>query len=239
MDRRLIAFSVGRCGSATVSEATNRPASVLTLLAGALIGLLVGIGLSRLMTSRTAACGDIASAAQRGSGRSAPAAGSRPAFSFGHLSRPAIALSPDGQTLVFTAVQGDRQQLYVRPLAQLEATPLPGTDGAVSPFFSPDGQSVGFWADGSLKKIPLAGGGATTLCATPLIFGASWGTTDVVVFAHDNGGLWKVSARGGTPGGHHHTGCRRRRGQSPAPSPRAGGRGGDIHRDSHAPADMG
>ena len=174
-------------------------ASVLTLVAGALLGMLVGIGLSRLMTPppRPAVTSRVLLNAAPADQLQAAAADR--AFSFGHLSRPAIALSPDGQTVVFTAVQGAKQQLYVRPLAQLEATPLPGTDGAASPFFSPDGQSVGFWADGSLKRISLAGGGATTLCASPLIFGASWGTTDVVVFAHDNGGLWRVSARGGTP----------------------------------------
>ena len=174
-------------------------ASVLTLFAGALIGLLVGIGLPRLMTPapRPAVTSRVLlNAAPADQLRAAPG---DQTGSFGHLSRPAIALSPDGQTLVFTAVQGATQQLYVRPLAQLEATPLPGTVGAASPFFSPDGQSVGFWADGSLKTISLAGGGATTLCAAPLIFGASWGSTGVVVFAHDNGGLWKVPARGGTP----------------------------------------
>ena len=174
-------------------------ASVLTLVAGALLGMLVGIGLSRLMTPppRPAVTSRVLLNAAPADQLQAAAADRT--LSFGHLSRPAIALSPDGQTVVFTAVQGAKQQLYVRPLAQLEATPLPGSDGAASPFFSPDGQSVGFWADGSLKRISLAGGGATTLCASPLIFGASWGTTDVVVFAHDNGGLWRVSARGGTP----------------------------------------
>ena len=174
-------------------------ASVLTLFAGALIGLLVGIGLPRLMTSAPGPAVTSRVLLNAAPADQLRAAAADQTLSFGHLSRPAIALSPDGQTLVFTAVQGTQQQLYVRPLAQLEATPLPGTDGAMSPFFSPDGQSIGFWADGFLKRISLGGGAPTTLCATELIFGASWGTTDVVVFAHDNGGLWKVSARGGSP----------------------------------------
>ena len=177
----------------------ERAASVLTLFAGALIGLLVGVGLTRLMTSAPRPAVTSRVLLNAAPANQLRAAAADQTLSFGHLSRPAIALSPDGQTLVFTGVQGTRQQLYVRPLAQLEATPLPGTDGAMSPFFSPDGQSIGFWADGFLKRISLGGGAPTTLCATELIFGASWGTTDVVVFAHDNGGLWKVSARGGSP----------------------------------------
>jgi len=99
---------------------------------------------------------------------------------------------------VFSAVQGTRQQLYARPLGQLEATPLQGSDGASSPFFSPDGQWIGFWADGALKKVPIGGGGATTLCETPTLFGASWGSNDLIVFANESGGLRQVSAAGGT-----------------------------------------
>ena len=199
LDCRLIAFSVGRYGRATAGQATipcRERADPLRWCPDRAARRDWPYAIDDV---GTAACGDITSVAQRGSGRSASGAAADQTLSFGHLSRPAIALSPDGQTLVFTAVQGTRQQLYVRPLAQLEATPLPGTDGAMSPFFSPDGQSIGFWADGALKRISLGGGAPTTLCATELIFGASWGTTDVVVFARDNGGLWKVSARGGTP----------------------------------------
>ena len=119
------------------------------------------------------------------------------ARSSGHLSQTAIALSPDGQSIVFSAVLNDQQQLYVRSLAELEATPLAGTEGGASPFFSPDGRWVGFWADGLLKKLPLGGGNVTTLCKTARIFGASWGDNDVIAFANDTGGLLQVSAAGG------------------------------------------
>jgi eukaryotic-like serine/threonine-protein kinase len=61
-------------------------------------------------------------------------------------SRTAVALSPDGKTLVFGAIWGGGQQLYTRAMDQLSATPMSGTSGGSSPFFSPDGQSVGFWA---------------------------------------------------------------------------------------------
>ena len=59
--------------------------------------------------------------------------------------RTAVALSPDGKTLVFSAIWGGTQQLYARRMDQLSATPISGTSGGYSPFFSPDGQWVGFW----------------------------------------------------------------------------------------------
>ncbi len=78
--------------------------------------------------------------------------------------------------------------------------PLPGTEQAVHPFFSPDGAWVGFFADNSLKKVALVGGPAVTLCAVGLRFGATWGPDDTIVFASgDYPGLMQVSAAGGEP----------------------------------------
>jgi serine/threonine-protein kinase len=114
--------------------------------------------------------------------------------------RTAVALSPDGKTLVFGAIWGGRPQLYARAMDQLSATPISGTSGGSSPFFSPDGQWVGFGADGELRKVPLSGGPAVTLCKASALFGASWGDDGTLVFASArNGGLWRVSAEGGTP----------------------------------------
>ena len=114
--------------------------------------------------------------------------------------RTAVALSPDGKTLVFDAIWGGRPQLYARAMDQLSATPISGTSGASSPFFSPDGQWVGFGAGGELKKVPIGGGPAVTLCKASALFGASWGDDGTIVFASArNGGLWRVSAEGGTP----------------------------------------
>ena len=114
--------------------------------------------------------------------------------------RTAVALSPDGKTLVFGAIWGGSQQLYARAMDQLGATPMSGTSGGSSPFFSPDGQWVGFGAGGELRKVPLGGGPAVTLCKAAALFGASWGDDGTIVFAtHRNGGLWRVSASGGTP----------------------------------------
>jgi len=114
--------------------------------------------------------------------------------------RTAVALSPDGKTLVFGAIWGGGQQLYARAMDQLSATPISGTSGGSSPFFSPDGQWVGFTAGGELRKVPLGGGPAVTLCKAAALFGASWGSDGTIVFATArNGGLWRVSAAGGTP----------------------------------------
>jgi serine/threonine protein kinase len=124
--------------------------------------------------------------------------------------RTAVALSPDGKTLVFGAIWGApprgavvdplSEQLYRRPVDQLIATPIPGTSGGSSPFFSPNGQWVGFFADGELRKVPLTGGPAVMLCKAAALFGASWGDDGTIVFATArNGGLWRVSQDGGTP----------------------------------------
>jgi serine/threonine protein kinase len=114
--------------------------------------------------------------------------------------RTAVALSPDGRTLVFGAIWGGRPQLYARGMDQLGATPISGTTGGSSPFVSPDGQWIGFFADGELRKVPFSGGPAVTLCKAPALFGASWGDDGTIVFATQrNGGLWRVPASGGTP----------------------------------------
>jgi serine/threonine-protein kinase len=70
---------------------------------------------------------------------------------------PAVTLSPDGTHLAYVARQGSTQQLYLRAMDSLESKPIPGTEGAIDPFFSPDGQWVGFFAGGKLKKTSVRG----------------------------------------------------------------------------------
>jgi eukaryotic-like serine/threonine-protein kinase len=116
------------------------------------------------------------------------------------IGRTSFAISPDGTTLVFAADLGSTSQLYVRPLDQFEANPLPGTQGAYGPFFSPDGQWVGFFANDRLKKISLRGGDPVMLCETRIPHGGSWGRNDQIVFSDGEGStLVHVLATGSRP----------------------------------------
>jgi len=94
-----------------------------------------------------------------------------------------LALSPDGTQLAYVAVQGGIQQIYLRAMDSLEARPVPGTEGAVNPFFSPDSQWLGFFAGQKLKKISISGGAAVSLSDAAQSFGASWGSLGMIAFS--------------------------------------------------------
>jgi serine/threonine protein kinase len=116
---------------------------------------------------------------------------------------PAVAVSPDGTHLAYVASvvgQGGTQRLYLRAMDSLEARPIPGTEGAVNPFFSPDGQWVGFFAGNKLKKVSVSGGAALTLGDAANPYGASWGSTGRIAFAATQVlALQQVPDTGGTP----------------------------------------
>ena len=110
-----------------------------------------------------------------------------------------LAVSPDGRRIVYVGKNGTSTQLYLRPLDKAEARPIPDTEGAASfPFFSPDGQSVGFFADGKLKRVSLNGGPLITVCTAAGWVGGGWNSQDTIVFAA-RGGLYRVAASGGEP----------------------------------------
>jgi len=112
-----------------------------------------------------------------------------------------VALSPDGSVLAFVAQSTLEQpnQLYVRRLHQLDATLLPGTEGAANPFFSPDGQWIGFFVRNELKKISVNGGAAVTVSETQSNRGGAWSEDETIIFGATNGTLWRVSSAGGKP----------------------------------------
>ncbi|HTG61308.1 MAG TPA: protein kinase, partial [Terriglobia bacterium] len=111
---------------------------------------------------------------------------------------PHIALTPDGSRVVYVANHSGSTQLYLRAIDRFEAMPIPSTEGAETPFFSPDGQWVGFFADGKLKKVSLSGGTPVSLCSAPAGRGGSWGPDDTIIFAPSmTSGLFQVSAAGG------------------------------------------
>jgi len=110
-------------------------------------------------------------------------------------------ISPDGTRLVFPAKAADgSEQLATRRLDQSKVTMLAGTEGGVDPFFSPDGQWIGFVAGRKLKKIPLQGGGVVSLCDTSSqARGASWGEDGTIIANLDGYHLFQVPAMGGEP----------------------------------------
>ena len=112
---------------------------------------------------------------------------------------PAVALSPDGTHLAYVARQGGSQQFYLRAMDSLEARPIPGTEEAVSPFFSPDGQWLGFFAGGKLRKVSVSGGAPLTLGDAAFLVGASWGQGMIAFAPTFNGVLQQVPEAGGAP----------------------------------------
>ena len=115
---------------------------------------------------------------------------------FSYTGRHTVAISPDGSNIAFTA----NGALWLRPVDQLDATIVPGTETeARSPFFSPDGQWVGFFADDQLQKASITGGAPVTLCGAENPWGVSWGVNDAILFGQGPEGIWRVPGAGGTP----------------------------------------
>ena len=116
--------------------------------------------------------------------------------------RTPMVFTPDGQALVIQAARAGKPQLFLRSLDRPDARPIAGTDDARVPFVSPDGKWVGFWSAGEIRKVPIEGGAATTLCAlrAPLgPYGADWGAGNVIVFGDEvSGRIMQIPAGGGT-----------------------------------------
>jgi eukaryotic-like serine/threonine-protein kinase len=169
------------------------------LLGGLLLGAL-GAGLLRRAPEKPVSWLflDLAPAEHLGEGR--------PRFQ-------AFALSPDGRRIAFTGERAGKVDLYLRSLDRAEATVVPGTSGALSPFFSPDGRWLGFLADDALKKVAVEGGPVTTIAALAKgdqrgssqvppgrdVYGVAWGEGDRIFIGRFADGIWEVSASGGTP----------------------------------------
>jgi Tol biopolymer transport system component len=114
----------------------------------------------------------------------------------------AAIISPDGAMMAFVAQKRDEEkpQIYVRRLNELQATPLPGTEDALAPFFSPDGRWIGFFAPFALKKIAVSGGAPEKLAVAPSPRGGSWSEDGTIVFTPDalaGTRMLRVSSDGG------------------------------------------
>ena len=106
--------------------------------------------------------------------------------------------SPDGERIVFSAMNADNKYtLWIRSLSSPALRQLPGTEGAILPFWSPDGRQIGFLADGKLKRVDLAGGVPQTIAEITTNFGAAtWSSKGTILFGN-NGALYAVPAQGG------------------------------------------
>lgn len=123
----------------------------------------------------------------------------------GEVSHEALAegmgllLAPDASWIAYLG-GAEESQIYVRYLDRSDARPLPGTKGARRLFASPDSRWIGFWANGSLQKVPVDGGTPIALAPAPAGRGAAWTVNDQIVYTPDlASGLWVVPSRGGTP----------------------------------------
>jgi Tol biopolymer transport system component len=120
-------------------------------------------------------------------------------YQFSNLNRP-MALSPDGTAIVYTA----NQQMFLWAMNQLAPVPIHGTEnagtgGVRSPFFSPDGQWIGFWQSGQLRKVSITGGAPVMLCSARTPTGASWTAENTILYGQGAEGIWRVSGDGGKP----------------------------------------
>ena len=111
-----------------------------------------------------------------------------------------FAISPDGRQLVFVASAEGQQRLWLRPLDQITAQPLVGTEGAKYPFWSPDSRSIGFFADAKLKRMDVSAGAPQVLAGAPFGLGGTWNRDGVIVFVPSPlRPLYRIPASGGDP----------------------------------------
>jgi len=117
------------------------------------------------------------------------------------LAQPALALSTDGSQLAYVATtSGGAPQIYLRSMDSVESRPIPGTQGARNPFFSPDGQWLGFFAGQTLKKVSLKGGVVETVTdVSGFDSGAAWTSDHTIIFAPYSSVLQEVPDTGGAP----------------------------------------
>jgi serine/threonine protein kinase len=114
-----------------------------------------------------------------------------------------LAVSPNGHTVVVVGRESERRNLlWIYEPGSQEATSIANTEGANFPFWSPDSRSLGFFADGRLKRVDITGGPVQTLCEAPNGRGGTWNQDGVILFTPSGQlgtGLYRIAASGGTP----------------------------------------
>jgi hypothetical protein len=111
-----------------------------------------------------------------------------------------LAVARDGSRIAYVVNEDNRRLLYMREMDSLEAHAIPGTEDAHHPFFSPDGQSIGYFARGALQTVAANGGSPLRICeVTNVSMGGSWSSDHTIVFGSYGLDLMRVSDAGGTP----------------------------------------
>ena len=188
--------ATGRPDVATTSAGTRWRRSPLLVVAGVVLGLVAGAVLGVTVLGNrdrgVASPGIPTSSFEIVLPAEAPLA-------LGSFISP-LAISRDATMLAYVGFSEGVRRLFLRPMDEMESRPLPGTENAEGPFFSPDGQWIGFFADGRLQKVSVRGGAPRTVCPTNDYRGGTWGADDVIVFARSQlGPLVRVPAAGGEP----------------------------------------
>jgi Tol biopolymer transport system component len=193
-DARIEIEEAGSAPSGAIAEtAAVRPpkgtARLLWALGGALLGIVATFSAGRLFAPPVA----------RVSPRVLAVLPLLEGVALDVANRPAIAVSPDGSTVVFRAVEQGIARLYRRRLDASAAEPIGGTEGGSNPFFSPDGQWLGFFTGFELKKVPLAGGLPVSVARVPPVtMGGAWGADgEILLTLTPNSILFAVSEAGG------------------------------------------
>jgi len=135
--------------------------------------------------------------------RQAPAAQQSLKFEIpppGSTAAQMLTLSPDGRQLAFIANDNGPLKVWVRPMDGLDARPLAGTDDASFPFWSPDGERLGFFAKGKLKTIALGGGPPQSLCDSTTGRGGTWNRDGTILFSGGpSSAILRIASTGGAP----------------------------------------
>src|SRR5262249_21459135 len=154
-------------------------------------------------TAALTAAGMVGGYAIRGKGRSAPEGRAPLPVPSGVTMRTlgdeagTPAISPDGSNVVFIGSTEGKAMLFLRALNDTTAKALAGTEGGKFPFWSPDGRSIGFFADRQLKRVDVAGGPPLILAAADDGRGGTWAGQTILYAPYIYGGIWRVPAAGG------------------------------------------
>ncbi len=112
----------------------------------------------------------------------------------------AFAVSPDGLKIAYAAISEGQSKLWIRSLDSTDAHPISGTEQGSTPFWSPDGRALGFFANGKLKRVDIAGGTPQTLGEAPFYYGGTWNSSGVILYSPGAAGpIYRVSDLGGPP----------------------------------------